>query len=134
MNDAMAAAGCQGQDPAHWKAVISRTWNAAVESVVAQRLESARRSFSEGDPLQGTDTLTDAVRATFGRIAAARDWPHADSEDLYCISAALASAIDWPGTMEDFQRALDGCTKQGEGLGAALGASLGLPESIKFGI
>ena len=79
------------------------------------------------------ETLTDAVRATLGHIAATRNWPHSAHEDLYRIAAALGSNRDWPATMEEFQRALEKCTKEGEHLGATLGASMGLPGSIRFG-
>ena len=35
--------------------------------------------------------------------------------------------------MEEFQRALDNCTREGDDLGAALCASMGRPDMLKFG-
>ena len=137
MNDAIAAAqaagSCTDQDPDTWTIAISQAWQPAVEEVVQEYLHAARHSFKQGDPLQGVETLTDAVRATLGHIAATRNWPHSAHEDLYRIAAALGSNRDWPATMEEFQRALEKCTKEGEHLGATLGASMGLPGSIRFG-
>ena len=79
------------------------------------------------------ETLTDAVRATLGHIAATRNWPHSTRDDLYGIAAALGSNRDWPTTMDEFQEALDNCTREGKDLGAALGASMGRPRMLKFG-
>ena len=78
--------------------------------MVEEYFQAARHSFKQGDPRQGVETLTDAVRATLGHIAATRNWSHSTQDDLYGIAAALGSNSDWPATMEEFQRALDNCT------------------------
>ena len=101
--------------------------------MVEEYFQAARHSFKQGDPRQGVETLTDAVRATLGHIAATRNWSHSTQDDLYGIAAALGSNSDWPATMEEFQRALDNCTREGDDLGAALCASMGRPDMLKFG-
>ena len=80
------------------------------------------------------EALTDAVRATLGHIAAVRNWPHNTHDDLYSIAAALGSGSEWPNTMEEFDRALEGVSKEGDNLCAALGASMGRPRMLKFGV
>ena len=35
--------------------------------------------------------------------------------------------------MQEFDQALDNCSEEGKHLGSALGASMGLPSSIRFG-
>ena len=79
------------------------------------------------------ETLTDAVRATLGHIAAVRNWPHSTHNNLYRIAAALGSGSEWPDTTEEFDRALENASKEGQNLGAALGASMGRSRSLKFG-
>ena len=74
------------------------------------------------------------MRATLGHIASARNWPHGTHGDLYSIVAALGSGSRWPETLEEFDQALDNCSKEGRRLGSALGASTGLPDSINYGI
>ena len=137
MNDATTAAQAAGnranQDADAWTTAIAQAWQPAVEEVVQEYLQAARHCFKQGDPLQGVETLTDAVRATLGHIAATRNWPHNAHDDLYGIAAALGSNSDWPTTMDEFQRALDNCTTEGDDLGAALGASMGRPRMLKFG-
>jgi hypothetical protein len=137
MNDAItaaqAASACANQDPAAWTTAIAQAWQPAVEEVVQEYLQAARHCFKQGDPLQGVETLTDAVRATLGHIAATRNWPHNAHDDLYGIAATLGSNRDWPANMDEFQRALDNCTREGEDLGAALCASMGRPDMLKFG-
>ena len=130
---AQAASACANQDPAAWTTAIAQAWQPAVEEVVQEYLQAARHCFKQGDPLQGVETLTDAVRATLGHIAATRNWPHNAHDDLYGIAAALGSNRDWPANMDEFQRALDNCTREGEDLGAALCASMGRPDMLKFG-
>ena len=68
-----------------------------------------------------------------GSIAASRNWPHSTEEDLFSTAAALGSGTDWPGSEEDFANALAARSVDGRRLGSALGASIGLPESIAFG-
>ena len=74
MNDAMSAvaqavSSCTGQDADTWKTTVSQTWQPALEEVVEAYFKAARTSFEKGDPLDGVETLTDAVRATLGHIA-----------------------------------------------------------------
>ena len=139
MTDAMSAAAqaadaCTGQGPDSWKTAVSQAWQPAVDEAVEEYFKAARRSFRQGEPLEGVETLTDAVRATLGHIAAVRDWPHSAHDDLYCIAAALGSGSGWPGTMEEFERALDNASEEGKHLGSTLGASMGRPRMLKFGV
>ena len=80
MNDAMdaaaqAAGNCSGQDAESWQTTMSRAWQPAVEEVVEEYFKAAQHSFEKGESLEGVETLTDAVRATLGYIAAVRKWP-----------------------------------------------------------
>ena len=120
MNDALkaaAAAAGQGRDGANselWTARLEKAWSQAVEDTVQEYLESARQSFQQGSALEALETLTDAVRTTFGHIAATRQWPHATDSDIYSISAALGSNGQWPHTLKDLDRALINASKEGE--------------------
>ena len=139
MNDAMTAvaltvSNCTGQNADTWENTVSQTWQPAVEEVVEAYFKAAKASFEKGDPLDGVEALTDAVRATLGHIAAVRNWPHNTHDDLYSIAAALGSGSEWPHTMEEFDRALEGASKEGDNLCAALGASMGRPRMLKFGV
>ena len=139
MNDAMSAvaqavSSCTGQDADTWKTTVSQTWQPAVEEVVEAYFKAARTNFEKGDPLDGVETLTDAVRATLGHIAAARNWPHSTHDNLYRIAAALGSGSEWPNTIEELDQALESVSKEGDNLGAALGASMGRPDMLKFGV
>ena len=127
MNDAISAvaqavSSCTGQDEDTWKTTLSQTWQPAVEQVVEAYFKAARASFQRGDALEGAEILTDAVRATLGQIAATRDWPHGTHDDLYSIAAALGGRTEWPENLEEFDKALDNCSKEGKRLGSALGA------------
>ena len=138
MKDAMsasaqAASRCSGQDADSWNTAISRTWQTAVEEVVEEYFKAAEHSFEKGEALEAVETLTDAVRATLGQIAAVRDWPHGSQDNLYRIAAALGSGREWPNTPEDFNQALDNASEDGNSLGAALGASMGRPDMLTFG-
>ena len=138
MNDAISAAAqaassCLDQDYDSWHSSISKSWQPAVEEVTEQYFKAARHSFKESDHIQGAETLTDAVRATMGYIAATRNWPHRSHDNLYAIAAALGSGRDWPNTLEEFDRALENSTEAGDQLSSALGASMGLPGSLRFG-
>ena len=104
-----------------------------MREIVDEYLSAARHSFRKGAPLEGSEILTDAVRATLGSIAAYRNWPHSTEDDLFSTAAALGSGTDWPQSTEDFSKALGSRSKEGRQLGSALGASMGLPESIAFG-
>ena len=139
MNDAMtaaahAASNCAGQDADNWKITVSQAWRPAVEEVVEEYFKAARHSFEKGEPLDGVETLTDAVRATLGHIAAVRNWSHSTHENLYSIAAALGSGRLWPDSMEEFDEALMNRSEEGKNLGAALGASMGRPDMLKFGV
>ena len=139
MNDAMnavarAAGSCTGQDADTWKTGVSQAWQPAVEEVVEEYFKAAKHSFRKGEPLEGVETLTDAVRATLGHIAATRNWPHSTHDDLYSIAAALGSGNGWPDTMEEFDDALNNRSEEGENLGSNLGASMGRPDMLKFGV
>ena len=139
MNDAMtaaahAASNCAGQDADNWKITVSQAWRPAVEEVVEEYFKAARNSFEKGEPLEGVETLTDAVRATLGHIAAVRNWSHSTHENLYSIAAALGSGRPWPDSMEEFDEALMNRSEEGKNLGAALGASMGRPDMLKFGV
>ena len=80
------------------------------------------------------ESLTDAVRATLGRIAATFNWPHSAHDDLNSIAAALGSGHRWPDTMEEFDEALKNRSEEGKNLGAALRASMGRPDMWEFGV
>ena len=139
MNDAISAvaqafSSCTSQDADTWKTTVSQTWQPAVEEVVQAYFKAAKTSFQKGDALEGAETLTDAVRATLGHIAATRDWPHGTHDDLYSIAAALGSGSEWPNTIEELDQALENVSKEGDNLGAALGASMGRPDMLKFGV
>ena len=138
INDAMSAAAqaasdCTSQDAENWQMAVSQAWQTAVQETVDQYFKDARNSFQKREYLKGSETLTDAVRATLGQIASVRNWPHATHDDLYAIAAALGSGTGWPENLEEFDKALDNCSKEGKRLGSALGASTGLPDSIRFG-
>ena len=138
MNDAIAAAAqaassFSGQDAGSWETTISRAWQPAVEEVVEKYFKDAQHSFEKGEPLEGVEALTDAVRATLGHIAATRNWPHGSHEDLYSIAAALSSGNDWPTTMEEFDRALENASEKGEEMRTSFAASMGRPRMLKFG-
>ena len=105
----------QGEpDQETWNTLVQKAWAQAVEDTVQEYFESARRSFKEGEPLQALETLTDAVRATLGHIAATRQWPHATDSDIYSISAALGSNGRWPHTLQDLDQALINASRAGE--------------------
>ena len=138
INDAMSAAAQAassgtGQDAENWQTAVSQAWQTAVQETVEQYFKDARHSFQKREYLEGAETLTDAVRATLGHIASVRNWPHATHDDLYAIAAALGSGTGWPENLEEFDKALDNCSKEGRRLGTVLGASTGLPDSIRFG-
>ena len=135
MNDAMRAAAqvissCTDEDG---QSTVSQAWQPAVREAVEEYLKTAQHSFRKGEYLQGAEILTDAVRATLGHIAATRNWPHGTHDDLYSIAVALGGRTGWPENLEEFDKALDNCSKEGKRLGSALGASTGLPRSITFG-
>jgi len=138
MNDAtraaaQAASKCAGQDEELWKNAVAQAWQSAAREAAQEYLRTARENFRKGELAQGAESLTDAVRATLGYIAAAHGWPHATDEDLHMAATALASGQGWPETMEEFDDALDNMSEEGKHLNASPGASIGLPDSIAFG-
>ncbi len=139
MNDAMSAAAqatgsCTGQDADSWKTGVAQAWQSAVDEVVEEYFKAAKQSFLKGQHLEGVETLTDAVRATLGHIAATRNWPHSTHDNLYRIAAALGSGTEWPDTTEEFEWALKNASEEGENMGAAMSASMGRPDMLKFGV
>ena len=116
-----------------WKNTVSQTWQPALEEVVEAYFKAARASFQNGDALEGAEILTDAVRATLGHIAATRNWPHGTHDDLYSIAAALGSRTEWPNTIEELDQPWKPPRKRGQHMSASMGASMGLPKSLKFG-
>ena len=140
MNDAMSAVVGAAAHSAHapdresWKTLMEDAWSGAVDEVVEGYFKTAQHSFENGQPMEGVETLTDAVRATLGRIAATREWPHSTDEDLYSIAAALASGNGWPEEMEEFDQALKDASPEGGNLCSALGASMGRPDVLRFGL
>lgn len=139
LNDALkaaldaAGASCKRPNREAWKTLLEKAWAQAVDKTVQGYFESARQSFNKGDHLQALETLTDAVRATFGYIAASRQWPHATDSDIYCISAALGSNGQWPHTLQDLDQALTNASREGEEMGLAMSASMGRPKMYSFG-
>ena len=131
---AAQAASCYSTpDQRQWITAIKESWQPAVTEVIAAYLTAAKESFEKGEALKGSENLTDAVRATLGSIAAQSNWPHRTDDDLFTAAAALGSGTDWPKSEDDFANALAARSALGRRLGSALGASIGLPESIAFG-
>ena len=122
------------QDRETWKARMEEAWSRAVTETVTGYFQTARPSFEQGQPLEGVEILTDAVRATLGHIVATRAWPHSTRDDLYSIAAALASGNGWPEEMEAFDQALKDASPEGDNLCAALCARMGRPNMLKFGV
>ena len=140
MNDAVraaldaTAAVSHEQERKNWKARIEDAWSEAVKETVEVYFESAEDSFNQGEPMEGTETLTDAVRAALGYIAATREWPHSIDDHLYRLAAALASGRGWPNGLEEFDQALKNTSAEGMNLCAALCASMGRPDMLRFGV
>lgn len=133
---AAAEAASQEEDSTNseeWSDLLEKAWAQAVEDAVQEYFESARQSFKQGATLEALETLTDAVRATFGHIAATHQWPHATNSDIYFISAALGSNGRWPHTLEDLDQALLNASKEGKEMGLAMAASMGRPKMYSFG-
>lgn len=131
---AQAVGACTGHDIDSSKTAVSQAWQPAVQETVEECFKAARHSFEKKDPLQGVETLTDAVRTTLGNIAALRKWPHDTDDNLYKLTAALACGSEWPATVEEHEQALDNASEEGMDLTAAMGASMGRPDMLKFGV
>lgn len=101
--------------------------------IVAQYFGKARENFDRGTPLEGTEALTDAVRTALGYIAATREWPHGTRGDLYNVVEGLAAgalpkeddnALEYPDTVSE----------EGADLCSTFAASMGRPDSVRFGL
>ena len=125
--------GCRDEGQANETTPMANAWECAVSEAVEEYFATAQRSFAEGNPMEGTEALTDAVRAALGYIAARREWPHGTQTDLYDVTTALAT-----GTVpEDDDKAaelLDSAPEEGIDLCSAFAASMGQPASVKFGM
>ena len=130
---ALVVGSCIDQNPESWGTAVAQAWQPAVQETVEEYFNTARLNFQKGEALEGLEILTDAVRATLGHIAMARNWPHSTDDDLYRITAALGSGTGWPGTTEELDRALENASKDGQEMSAAMGASMGRPRMLKFG-
>ena len=145
MNDAIRAArnaAVAGKDRTRsgrdeeagiWETPIADAWDEAVTKTVARYFDKARRSFDEGKPLEGTETLTDAVRAAVGFIAATREWPHATREDLYNVAEGLAAGA-LPKENDNVFEYPDTVSEEGVELCSFFAASMGGPDSVRFGL
>ena len=138
LNDAMSAAvdaavrSANEQDRESWKTTVSEAWRQAVQEATEGYFDAAQRNFTEGHTLEGVENLTDAVRATLGHIAAARNWAHSTHNDLYRIAAALATGATLPGEKENLYNVLDKASEDGMDLCSALGASMGRPDMLRL--
>ena len=117
-----------------WKNPMVDAWDLAVNEAVEEYFDNAQVSFEREEHLEGTEILTDAVRATLGYIAAGRGWPHSSDDDLYRVAAALATSGNFPKDEENLYSLLDEASDEGMDLCGALGASMGRPDSIKCGL
>lgn len=144
INDAMLAARnaaiackertCSGwdEDQGTWRTPIVDAWDKAVAETVAQYFDNARSSFAEGKALEGTEILTDAVRAALGFIAATREWPHGTLGELYNVAEGLASGVR-PNENGNVFEYPDTMSEEGVDLCSFFAASMGRPDSVKFG-
>ena len=156
MNDAMRAAQyaaivSKERTSSAWdeegtlKAPITDVWDEVVAEAIAQYFDEvhaetvaqyfgkAQENFDRGTPLEGTEALTDAVRVALGYIAATREWPHGTRGELYNVAEGLAAgavpkeddnAFEYPDTV----------TEEGAELCSFFAASMGGPDSVKFGL
>ncbi len=94
----------------------------------------AQESFDRNDPLEGSETLADAVRVELRCIATERGWPHNSDDDLYRAAAALATGGGIPGETDNLYILLDEASNEGMDLCGALAASLGRPDAVRHGL
>ena len=143
MNDAMLAARNaakaskertpgEGDEEGTWKTRIADAWGQAVTEAVEQYFDTARQHFDRGEALDGTETLTDAVRAAVGYIAAKREWPHATKGELYNVAEGLATG-SLPKEDDNWWEYPDTATDEGAEFRSFFAASMGRPDSVKFG-
>ncbi len=145
MNDAMSAsltAAIASKEPTvsgwdkekeTWKTPIAKAWDKTVSETVEEYFDRARRSFAKGQPLEGTEHLTDAVRAALGFIAATQEWPHGTQTDLYDVTTALVTGI-LPKEDDHVSELLETASEEGINLCSAFAASMGQPASVQFGL
>ena len=117
-----------------WKTPIADAWDRVVNDTVMDYFANAERNFDQQEHLEGAETLTDAVRIALGYIAVARGWPHGTDDDLYRVAVALATGGRLPGDDENLYLLLEQATEEGMDLCGALGASMGRPDSVKYGL
>ena len=112
---------------------MTERWEHATAAAIEEYFQTAEQSFSQGNPLDGTEALTDAVRTAIGHIAATREWPHGTRTDLYDATTALATGT-MPLDDENVSELLDAAPEEGINLCSAFAASMGQPKSVKFGL
>ena len=145
MNDAMLAArnaviaskepvrSGWNEEEGTWKTPIADAWDEVVAETVAQYFDKAWKSFDRGDSLEGTEILTDAVRAALGYIAATREWPHGTQGELYNVAEGLATG-SLPKEDDNWWEYPDTATDEGAEFRSFFAASMGRPSSVKFGL
>lgn len=145
INDAMLAArnaaiASKGRTRSGWdeekgtlQTPIADAWDEAVAETVAQYFDKARKTFDRGQPLDGTEALTDAVRAALGYIAATLQWPHGTQGELYNVAEGLAAGA-LPKEDDNASEYPDTVSEEGVDLCSAFAASMGRPASVKFGL
>ena len=145
MNDAMRAAwnaaiaskertrSDWNEEERTWKTPIADTWDEVVSETVSQYFEQAQKSFDRGEPLEGTEALTDAVRAALGYIAATREWPHGTQGELYNVAEGLATGA-FPKENDNVLEYPETVSEEGIDLCSAFAASMGRPASVTFGL
>ena len=144
MNDAMQAAlnaAIASKEPARgernkgetWETPIADAWDQAVADSVEQYFDAARQHFDKGEPLEGTETLTDAVSAVVACIAATREWPHATQGELYNAAEGLATG-SLPKEGGNWWEYQDTATDDGAEFRSFFAASMSCPDSVKFGL
>ena len=144
MNDAMRAARNAAiaskertrsgwDEEGTWKTPIADAWDEEVSKAVAQYFDKSQKNFVRGESFEGTETLTDAVRAALGYIAATREWPHGTREDLYNVAEGLAAGA-LPKENDNVFEYPDTVSEEGIDLCSAFAASMGRPASVKFGL
>ena len=115
------------------KTPMADAWEEAVTQTVAQYFDTARQYFDKGEPLEGTEALTDAVRAAVGYIAAMREWPHGTIGDLYNVAEGLATGA-LPEEGDNWWEYPDTATDEGAEFRSFFAASMGRPSSVQFGL
>ena len=76
-----------------WEHTVHKAWEPSVQETADGYFKDARRSFGNGQCLEGAETLADAVGATLGHIASARSWSHATHGPSTLVSDNLQYAL-----------------------------------------